>query len=109
MTRRPPRYTLTYTLFPYTTLFRSPCCRRDPLMIMIGRDELRIGGVCGTTTGELLRRKGCGSASETPHKGCEKQLHCISLLLPATHRTISLLASGKVGRPSCGERVWQYV
>src|SRR3546814_1200045 len=75
MTRRPPRYTLTYTLFPYTTLFRSPCCRRDPLMIMIGRDELRIGGVCGTTTGELLRRKGCGSASETQTKGCEKQLH----------------------------------
>src|SRR3546814_6750137 len=24
MIRRPPRSTLTYTLFPYTTLFRSP-------------------------------------------------------------------------------------
>src|SRR3546814_8270631 len=24
MIRRPPRYTRTYTLFPYTTLFRSP-------------------------------------------------------------------------------------
>src|SRR3546814_5693190 len=25
MIRRPPRFTLTATLFPYTTLFRSPC------------------------------------------------------------------------------------
>src|SRR3546814_8232971 len=27
MLRRPPRSTRTYTLFPYTTLFRSPPCR----------------------------------------------------------------------------------
>src|SRR3546814_20058082 len=27
MTRRPPRATRTYTLFPYTTLFRSPPSR----------------------------------------------------------------------------------
>src|SRR3546814_11986161 len=26
MIRRPPRSTRTYTLFPYTTLFRSHCC-----------------------------------------------------------------------------------
>src|SRR3546814_12569267 len=36
MIRRPPRSTRTDTLFPYTTLFRSPCagqppCRRYPL------------------------------------------------------------------------------
>src|SRR3546814_5142036 len=28
MIRRPPRSTRTDTLFPYTTLFRSPACRR---------------------------------------------------------------------------------
>src|SRR3546814_4963784 len=28
MIRRPPRSTRTDTLFPYTTLFRSPVCRR---------------------------------------------------------------------------------
>src|SRR3546814_7973007 len=28
MIRRPPRSTLTDTLFPYTTLFRSPCSRQ---------------------------------------------------------------------------------
>src|SRR3546814_5872390 len=29
MIRRPPRSTRTDTLFPYTTLFRSPCLRRQ--------------------------------------------------------------------------------
>src|SRR3546814_13898373 len=31
MTRRPPRSTLTDTLFPYTTLFRSPLASLRPL------------------------------------------------------------------------------
>src|SRR3546814_20143693 len=31
MLRRPPRSTRTYTLFPYTTLFRSVRCRRAQL------------------------------------------------------------------------------
>src|SRR3546814_5566579 len=30
MIRRPPRSTRTDTLFPYTTLFRSPCARTEP-------------------------------------------------------------------------------
>src|SRR3546814_9310767 len=30
MIRRPPRSTRTDTLFPYTTLFRSPGCSRPP-------------------------------------------------------------------------------
>src|SRR3546814_3870434 len=30
MIRRPPRSTRTDTLFPYTTLFRSPACRHPP-------------------------------------------------------------------------------
>src|SRR3546814_12856837 len=30
MIRRPPRSTRTDTLFPYTTLFRSPCCFKSP-------------------------------------------------------------------------------
>src|SRR3546814_7061986 len=35
MIRRPPRSTRTYTLFPYTTLFRS--CRRHPVRQGDGR------------------------------------------------------------------------
>src|SRR3546814_19899279 len=30
MLRRPPKSTRTDTLFPYTTLFRSPCCASNP-------------------------------------------------------------------------------
>src|SRR3546814_4915163 len=36
MFRRPPRSTRTYTLFPYTTLFRSPCNR--PVSEHIGQN-----------------------------------------------------------------------
>src|SRR3546814_12419226 len=37
MIRRPPRSTRTDTLFPYTTLFRSPQGRRRPAMNNDGR------------------------------------------------------------------------
>src|SRR3546814_20934929 len=39
MIRRPPRSTRTDTLFPYTTLFRSPCARNR---LGIGRSVDRI-------------------------------------------------------------------
>src|SRR3546814_7856912 len=35
MIRRPPRSTRTDTLFPYTTLFRSPACRSDDIGSLI--------------------------------------------------------------------------
>src|SRR3546814_13137157 len=38
MIRRPPRSTRTDTLFPYTTLFRSPL--RDPLLQLAGPDRV---------------------------------------------------------------------
>src|SRR3546814_11107820 len=37
MIRRPPRSTRTDTLFPYTTLFRSPCTGRPPSPAGTGR------------------------------------------------------------------------
>src|SRR3546814_17964047 len=39
MLRRPPRYTLTDTLFPYTTLFRS---ERRLATIVLGQERLAI-------------------------------------------------------------------
>src|SRR3546814_17533646 len=39
MIRRPPRSTRTDTLFPYTTLFRSPA-QRGPLLIQSHADDL---------------------------------------------------------------------
>src|SRR3546814_12461518 len=45
MIRRPPRSTRTDTLFPYTTLFRSTCEERTPLVstrVVIAEDEAII-------------------------------------------------------------------
>src|SRR5213078_5149180 len=39
MIRRPPRSTLELTLFPYTTLFRSPSCPLDPERGAVGAAE----------------------------------------------------------------------
>src|SRR3546814_6004084 len=41
MIRRPPRPTRTYTLFPYTTLFRSPDLILDPAAIGVGHRDRR--------------------------------------------------------------------
>src|SRR3546814_14277542 len=55
MIRRPPRSTRTDTLFPYTTLFRSPVAVRDApkaAPVRIGRGSFRaydIRGVVGQT------------------------------------------------------------
>src|SRR3546814_20112607 len=40
MIRRPPRTTRTDTLFPYTTLFRSPAGRGLPPPLLDGRDRV---------------------------------------------------------------------
>src|SRR3546814_6317320 len=44
MIRRPPRSTRTDTLFPYTTLFRSPVRRRYPASVLCGRPPSRPPG-----------------------------------------------------------------
>src|SRR3546814_3747631 len=46
MVRRPPRSTRTDTLFPYTTLFRSPDARQ-----LLGRDLGRDGAVVAAVEG----------------------------------------------------------
>src|SRR3546814_5084081 len=55
MIRRPPRSTRTDTLFPYTTLFRSPLERRtDDLFVELGRDvDATVGDA------DVVRRWGC--------------------------------------------------
>src|SRR3546814_5483760 len=42
MIRRPPRSTRTYTLFPYTTLFRSSASRCDRPLAMVARSLAAI-------------------------------------------------------------------
>src|SRR3546814_2044042 len=50
MVRRPPRSTRTYTLFPYTTLFRSST--RNDVAFLGGsptNSDLQLGGSCTNT------------------------------------------------------------
>src|SRR3546814_4105095 len=55
MIRRPPRSTRTDTLFPYTTLFRSPCC--------CNCWASRVRWRCRTLSGP---RSSCATASVPP-------------------------------------------
>src|SRR3546814_5256308 len=62
MIRRPPRSTRTDTLFPYTTLFRSPAnARRVGLRHLLAKDELLHRRE--TATAVLLRPVRCEPAS----------------------------------------------
>src|SRR3546814_8449648 len=64
MIRRPPRSTRTYTLFPYTTLFRSVrLCAEDPAQNYLPQ------------TGPVLRwREPCGSGVRIDTYLCEGQV-----------------------------------
>src|SRR3546814_16833239 len=60
MIRRPPRSTRTDTLFPYTTLFRSPCQAFVP-------EHASLGCLADTLHG-LVEIIECGAGS-LPHEG----------------------------------------
>src|SRR3546814_12658841 len=120
MIRRPPRSTLTDTLFPYTTLFRSafappcrqrpfiarsngiPCHRRAPgdtsmtMRMLIDarhREETRVAVVKGTRIEEFDFE----SAERKQLKG--------NIYLAKVTR----VEPSQIGRASCRERVCQYV
>src|SRR3546814_20403943 len=84
MIRRPPRSTRTYTLFPYTTLFRSPGWflrhrRRIPLQPQRRRGAGSGGTasecrdiLCHRFSAEELRNIAAGNAAShrySPHRG----------------------------------------
>src|SRR3546814_5189399 len=54
MIRRPPRSTRTDTLFPYTTLFRSPGRSGLERQLQAGRREGRVRSAAIRTSGESL-------------------------------------------------------
>src|SRR3546814_8302806 len=66
MRRQPPRATRTYTLFPYTTLFRSALLSRQPVHLCSRRPSShgsrvfdgRIYLLCGVRTDRGVRRSG---------------------------------------------------
>src|SRR2546429_5755753 len=69
MIRRPPRS----TLFPYTTLFRSPRTR------VFGRDRVRIARTCGRN-GDGQRRH-ADARSEEHTSELQSRLHLVCRLL----------------------------
>src|SRR3546814_10504704 len=71
MTRRPPKTTRTYTLFPYTTLFRSTA--RD--QARIASDALRAAGVRGQAgRASPLEQQGADVARINADANVERQL-----------------------------------
>src|SRR3546814_11884502 len=121
MIRRPPRSTRTDTLFPYTTLFRSPDVLRPAvtLLILASNAQRRLAidnrqvqcafrdarviiaiGNHGITF-ELIAR-GCRVIENRAAGGVATKQRA---LRPFQH----LHGAEKIGRASGRERVWQYV
>src|SRR3546814_16009487 len=106
MIRRPPRSTRTDTLFPYTTLFRSPCRSAmpetaffsDTLILLLAAivvvpvlQRLRVPPILGYLAAGLI-------------------LGPYGLRLVQDLDAVEIVAAfGKIGRASCRERVCQNV
>src|SRR3546814_12449624 len=94
MIRRPPRSTLTDTLFPYTTLFRS------------GRKLGEHRGLIHFTVGQ---RRGIEIGGQA------EPLYVVRLetesrrLVVGPKTALAVRAARQIGRASCRERVCQYV
>src|SRR3546814_19544115 len=58
MIRRPPRSTRTYTLFPYTTLFRSPADLPPATTLADPFRMIPTGGTTGASKGVVHRHGG---------------------------------------------------
>src|SRR3546814_17820509 len=95
MILRPPVSTLTDTLFPSTTLFRS---------YLLGR-----GGTGGQRQSGRRRRQYTGELhADLPPFGCECFRLNPEIIVQSIHAGFELVV-GEIGRASCRERVCQYV
>src|SRR3546814_17682837 len=106
MIRRPPRSTRTDTLFPYTTLFRSPTApqpRPERGVTMIVRDcnelvnsDRHVFSEGWDSVRLLLKGDNMGFSFHitTIYEGAELRMH---------------YKNHQIGRASCRERVCQYV
>src|SRR3546814_13546282 len=117
MRRRPPRSTLTDTLFPYTTLFRS-----DPMgsaHLLIRRDGEAAPPFAGAAFG-LTRPPISLSLSASPAMTATDPVVFLSsartpmggmqgVLSDASATDLGAPAVKEIGRASCRESVCQYV
>src|SRR3546814_19240673 len=103
MIRRPPRSTRTDTLFPYTTLFRSPLLSSSSLGVVRAlpreRLDIRSKSVPPVATRGAGRVGGGGAASASG--GCDAGVGSAGISAAGL--------SSKIGRAPCRDRVCQYV
>src|SRR3546814_16174156 len=106
MNRRPTRCTRTYTLFPYTTLFRSPT--RVPAMDWGAHLDTAalaaiLGAVCGWFVPAVVGRL------PEPENAAETKVTYAELAASPRIGWWTALWSAEIGRASCRERVCQSV
>src|SRR3546814_16819471 len=116
MIRRPPRSTRTDTLFPYTTLFRSPkhddgraLTQAKLLRGRLGyRGDLRVDGHILQDLVSVARRCGCNELkprADPELQGCLRALSEFSAASqPAAARIVSVFVScrGRAQPAGCG-------
>src|SRR3546814_14982902 len=109
MIRRPPRSTLTDTLFPYTTLFRSatglegfvPCTPLGCLMLL--KNQL------GDLTGKDAVVVGRSNIVGKPMAALLIKESCTVTVAHSRTRDLAGVIHREIGRASGRERVCQYV
>src|SRR3546814_20200504 len=113
MIRRPPRSTRTDTLFPYTTLFRSPRNAHDfhlrprqfgsrcRLWKIPLRDASSQDGIVEPTVDGFGISRTYGAYGGAT-------VYC-RVAVGEEPRSAGVRRGGEIGRASCRERVWQYV
>src|SRR3546814_11583727 len=113
MILRPPRSTRTDTLFPYTTLFRSP---RRSLVLLVANNP---GGLLPTIRSRCRRLLldplteadvAAYLARHAPDLGPGDRIGIARLSEGSIGRAVALVpGGGQSGRASCRDRVCQYV
>src|SRR3546814_15857254 len=101
MIRRPPGATRTDTLFPYTTLFRSP--------VRPGRRGMGAGGLGIVERNDVAGDRSRRDLVHPALPAALGQLVAAVALAPAGQRDHLPGACPEIGRASCRERVCQYV
>src|SRR3546814_13270205 len=98
MIRRPPRSTRTDTLFPYTTLFRSPRQPRRVPALRAGVPSSRRAGQAGEAGGvavgaEALREAGTAPQAAERAEHLDLRSHGAAQVSPADRKSTRLNSS----------------
>src|SRR3546814_13215019 len=121
MIRRPPRSTLTDTLFPYTTLFRSFLLRRRFRVPVFQRHESFARVSIASAVGQQVARdaleigRRIGEFRQSPHAGeaGESILHEVRCRMAVAGLALEIAEQPRplpqIGRASCRARGGTYV